>query len=330
MSQQSLDEMPTTPAGGADESSGMGRIESVMGQLQYLMESEYVKLREAKADFAKEKEYYDMLKQKINSTMPREDERLKLNVGGVRHEIRESIAVKNQFFKTLLSGTFSQRDADGHFYIDRDPFFVRHVLNYLRDGAVWDLSKMSQMELEQLRRECEFYMVPELHSKISDMLSSEGAGGVVTASFNTNRTYPYAFNGIFFEINIKKECKLHSVTFIAGERRRIPCDVLLREGGIDGGGQTQKIGVVSEQADKGEAITLHFSSVPLAVGTYTLGFYSMVPSAVTCCPRDESKRPYDANFSLGRTYHITNQKGDWAKKAGEDEFDFCGELALSF
>jgi hypothetical protein len=327
---------PAATTGGAHlsetERSGLSAIEAQMAKLQYLMEREYVNLREAMGDFSKEKEYYEMLKQKINSTMPREDERLKLNVSGTRFEIRESVAIKNPFFKTLLSGTFATRDSDGHFYIDRDPVAVRHIFNFLRDANSINLKHFSVMELEHLRLEAEFYMLPDLAARIDAALATESAAlGMTTGTYNTNlRSWAAAFNGIFFELTVKRDCKLHSIAFVAGERRRIPCQAFLKEGGLDGNGQTQRIGEVHQQADKGELVPIQFSAVSLTAGTYTLGLYSSSIAAIACCPKDESKRPTYPTFGLGRTYHTTNQRGDWAKRTGEDEYDFCGEIMLSF
>ena len=311
-----------------EDTSGLGHIENKMGELQMLMTTEYVKLKEAKEEFAKQKEYYDNLAQKIKSTMPREDERLKLNVSGSRYEIREAIAVKNMFFKTLLSGTFATKDADGFFYIDRDPVFVRVVLNFLRDGTV-DLSALTPREMAALRGEAEFYMVPELQSKI-DELSSADSSGITTLSFNAQvQSFSHAFNGIFFEVTFKKDVKLHAISFVAGERRRIPCQALYREGPLDGSGDTHRVCEVHQLADRGELVPLTFSTLNFAAGTYTFGLYSTAPNAIACCPRETSRREPNPNVTLGKTYHTTNARGDWGRRAGTDEVDFCGELMLS-
>ena len=311
-----------------EDTAGLGHIENKMGELQMLMTTEYVKLKEAKEEFAKMKEYYDNLAQKIKSTMPREDERLKLNVSGSRFEIRESIAVKNMFFKTLLSGTFATKDSDGNFYIDRDPVYVRVVLNFLRDGTV-DLASFTPRELAALRGEAEFYMVPELQGRIDEINASDSTG-IVTMSCNTQITnFSHAFNGIFFEVTFKRDVKLHAISFVAGERRRIPCQALYREGGLDGSGDTHRICEVHQAADRGELVPMAFSTLSFSAGTYTFGLYSTSPNAIACCPIETSRRETNPNVVLGKTYHTTNARGDWGRRAGSDDVDFCGELMLS-
>ena len=93
-----------------------------------------------------------------------------------------------------------------------------------------------------------------------------------------------------------------------------------------------KIGETDIDATKGEAVTITFSTVALTGASYTIGVYSSsCPTAITACPTTMATRDYAQRHGIiiERSYHTTNARGHWTRRAGQDEFDFVGELGIS-
>lgn len=310
--------------------SGLVTIQEMMDQLQRTMADEYDKLKLQWSIYARDKEEMDRIKARLQGVNVKETDRLKLNVGGVRFEIRQSCTKNNTYFRSLVSETFAEADKDGFFFIDRDPTYVHVIMSYLRNGSV-QFGRYSDSELDAIREDAEFYMMNDLMADIDAYRSKRRSGdGIATCSVNAGRAVTDGFNGVFFEVNVtKKDFKLHSVSFVAGERRKIVGEAYWREGALDSPGNMRKMGVVEQQVEKGQMVTINFSAIPLAPGIHTIGVYSVsCPTAVSVCPRREAQRQF-SGFTIERTYHTTNQKGHFNQRAGEDEFDFCGELAIS-
>lgn len=322
---------PAAPTADTDlDASGLVTIQEMMDQLQMTMAGEYDKLKTQWSIYSKDKEEMDRIKARLQGVNVKETDRLKLNVGGTRFEIRQSCTKNNTYFRSLVSETFTEADKDGFFFIDRDPTCIPMIMSYLRNGTI-AFNRFSDSELEGIREDAEFYMMNDLMSDIDAYRSKRRSGdGIAACSINASRPVTDGFNGIFFEINVsKKDFKLHSISFVAGERRKIVGEAYWREGSIDGQGNMRKIGVVEQQVEKGQMVTVTFSAIPLNPGMHTIGVYSVsCPTAVAVCPRREAQRQFPG-FTVERTYHTTNQKGHFNQRAAEDEFDFCGELAVS-
>lgn len=311
--------------------TGLPIMHEQMVQLERTMADEYDKIKERWIEYAKDKEELDRIRNRIASVSVNELDRMKLNVGGSRFEIRATCAKGNTYFRSLMSGTFQSADADGFYYIDKDPAYVQVILNYLREGTV-DLSEFTDKQLARIAGDAEFYMVQDLQSEIDNFRKVRRSGERITlCQVNMTRGVTDCFNGLFFELNVmKKEFKLHSISFVAGERRKIVGEAYVKEGPLDSAGQARKIGVVEEQVEKGQLVAISFSAIPLPMGTHTIGVYSVsCPTAIAVCPRKESKRQF-AGFTMERSFHTANQKGFFNQRAGEDEYDFSGELAVSF
>jgi hypothetical protein len=89
-----------------------------------------------------------------------------LDVGGETFKTtRASLArVKGSFFEAMVSGRHQNASATGaasEFFIDRDPTHFRHILNFLRTGAVVTLPE-SDAAKEELAIEADFYGVVDL------------------------------------------------------------------------------------------------------------------------------------------------------------------------
>jgi hypothetical protein len=315
---------------GAGGESKMPQIKVTIADLQTMMDEEFETLKSKWAEYERAKEELDRLNGLLSNVVAKETDRLKLNVGGMRFEIRLSCVMSNVFFKSLASGTFADADRDGFFYIDRDPMYMPVIMSHFRKTV--DLTEFSDADIDGIREEADFYMVQDLVDDIdAHRLKKLSAEGILISGINKQRPVSHAFNGVFFEINvIKKDFKLHSISFVAGESRKIVGEAYYKEGGIDSPGQPVKICVVETMATKGSLVTIQFSAIPLALGTHTIGVYSVSsPGAVAVCPRAESSRQFNG-FTLEKSYHTTNSKGYITSRTGENDYDFCGEVAVSF
>ncbi|KAF5897218.1 BTB/POZ domain-containing protein KCTD12-like [Clarias magur] len=101
---------------------------------------------------------------------------IELNVGGQIYVTRHStlLSVPN----SLLWGMFNQhsasqltRDSKGRYFVDRDGFLFRYILDYLRDRnlALPDYFK----ERASLQKEAEFFQLPELARRLRPPLVSK-------------------------------------------------------------------------------------------------------------------------------------------------------------
>src|SRR5690349_16825120 len=81
--------------------SEMTKLEESMQHLTRVLAAEYMDVKNERALLdAEEKRIADLINRTQNFDIP-EHERLKLNVGGTRHEIRASCIRKNIYFKAL-------------------------------------------------------------------------------------------------------------------------------------------------------------------------------------------------------------------------------------
>eukprot|EP01006_Ploeotia_vitrea_P057173 TRINITY_DN68156_c5_g1_i9.p1 TRINITY_DN68156_c5_g1~~TRINITY_DN68156_c5_g1_i9.p1 ORF type:complete len:337 (-),score=25.05 TRINITY_DN68156_c5_g1_i9:40-1050(-) len=86
--------------------------------------------------------------------------KVKLNVGGTHFDTTEGTLLKETdtfFWAMLRSGQWHPDDEDGRYFIDRSPKAFAAVLDYLRDGKMWDLQKFNKDS--KLREEFDFYQL---------------------------------------------------------------------------------------------------------------------------------------------------------------------------
>jgi hypothetical protein len=105
---------------------------------------------------------------------------------------------------------------------------------------------------------------------------------------------------------------------------------LIREGTIQqpGNPQSHKAGEIDQHVVKGVGVTIPLTAMTLHGGrSYVIGVYSS-SCPIIVCGKQDATRSFPA-FSVDRTYHTTDTRGSYTRKAGEDEFDFVGELALA-
>jgi len=92
------------------------------------------------------------------------DEIIRLDVGGKRFHTSLStlLTERNTFFTCMFSGAFPpKKQEDGTYFIDRDPRWFGVILNYLR-GKPISLESLTEVELEDLLLEVEFYQINSL------------------------------------------------------------------------------------------------------------------------------------------------------------------------
>uniref|UniRef100_A0A0E0BAX1 BTB domain-containing protein n=1 Tax=Oryza glumipatula TaxID=40148 RepID=A0A0E0BAX1_9ORYZ len=96
-----------------------------------------------------------------------------LNIGGSRYETTADTLTQRDpgsLLAAALSGAAAHglpTTEDGAVFVDRDGELFRHVLNWLRDGAV---PALADAEYRQLLREAEYYRLPGLIDCISERI----------------------------------------------------------------------------------------------------------------------------------------------------------------
>lgn len=102
---------------------------------------------------------------------------MSLNVGGVIFMTRKStLKASNSFFSGLVA---SCEEHNAPIFVDRDPTFFRHILNYMRGAKTYPNDESS---VQQLIVEAEFYSMVEyvqfLREKIDEVRKDGIAHGL--------------------------------------------------------------------------------------------------------------------------------------------------------
>ncbi|XP_066515302.1 BTB/POZ domain-containing protein KCTD12.2 [Hoplias malabaricus] len=107
-------------------------------------------------------------------------ELVELNVGGQVYVTRRSTLLSVP--DSLLGRMFGQQepaelstDSKGRFFLDRDGFLFRYILDYLRDGKL--VLPDYFRERAGLRREAEFFELRELARRLAPIVSKENSVG---------------------------------------------------------------------------------------------------------------------------------------------------------
>ncbi len=88
-----------------------------------------------------------------------------LNVGGTLfHTSTATLCQEPSYLAGLFSGNFDGApNAQGQYFIDRDPRFFSAILNYLRTRRFSiDMTTLSELDQELLQCELEFYCIESL------------------------------------------------------------------------------------------------------------------------------------------------------------------------
>ncbi|EGD75380.1 hypothetical protein PTSG_06457 [Salpingoeca rosetta] len=142
-----------------DSERGIQRVQ----QLAAALVEEAEKLQRGQNALAQEKANWEAQARKLAScVVPRS--RVQIDVGGTVFTTSKQTLTKfaNSFFASMFSGRHElQPEDDGSFFVDRDPFVFRHVLNFMR-GQPPQLEELSDVELKALKQDAQFYQLPEL------------------------------------------------------------------------------------------------------------------------------------------------------------------------
>lgn len=306
-----------------------------MQQLREGFVEEYDCLEQNWSEYARLKESIDHLHERIMSATVLESERLRLNIGGKRFEIRESMVKNNAYFRSLRNpSSFSPSDADGFYFINRDPDYIPVVMRYLRCGRI-ALGRYSALELKLIREEGEFYMLHDLVAEIdAHVRQRQFVSGheiaIPSSAFPTEGCE--CVTGIFLEIEVLVEqMQLSALAFLAGERRKIVSEAHYKEGGIDSPGQLVCVGRSEQQAGKRDVVTVALNKPQiLSKGLHTVGIYSASGTAAIMVLRRKGGPMFSCNFfAIRQTYHTTNAKGLVHQRAEVNTMGFCGKLVVS-
>ncbi|XP_015687896.1 BTB/POZ domain-containing protein KCTD12-like [Protobothrops mucrosquamatus] len=105
---------------------------------------------------------------------------VELNVGGQVYLTRHSTlqGMPGSFLWDLFSQQSAQslaRDSKGRFFIDRDGFLFRYILDYLRDRQLVLPERFP--ERSRLQREAEFFKLPDLAKSLAPKISKQDSLG---------------------------------------------------------------------------------------------------------------------------------------------------------
>uniref|UniRef100_A0A8C6XTY4 BTB domain-containing protein n=1 Tax=Naja naja TaxID=35670 RepID=A0A8C6XTY4_NAJNA len=105
---------------------------------------------------------------------------VELNVGGQVYLTRHStlLGMPGSFLCDLFSQQSAQslaRDSKGRFFVDRDGFLFRYILDYLRDRQLVLPERFP--ERSRLQREAEFFKLPELAKSLAPKISKQDSLG---------------------------------------------------------------------------------------------------------------------------------------------------------
>eukprot|EP01126_Amoeba_proteus_P013596 TRINITY_DN15818_c0_g1_i5.p1 TRINITY_DN15818_c0_g1~~TRINITY_DN15818_c0_g1_i5.p1 ORF type:complete len:325 (-),score=48.02 TRINITY_DN15818_c0_g1_i5:142-1116(-) len=124
------------------------------------------KLEEERNQFKEEKEAFQAELDKFQATQAEmrrcakgSADKIRLNVGGTLFSMyRDTLLVPGSFFEAMLGSSQWQPDADGEYFIDRNPRFFGSILSYLRLG-MWD--RFTPEEVKLLHAELDYYLIPK-------------------------------------------------------------------------------------------------------------------------------------------------------------------------
>jgi len=152
--------------------------EQLVIQFAQILEAEYLKLLEKQNEIERQSKLLEDQQRNLSfiPTVFNQDERIiKLNVGGV-------IFMTTKLSLTSQKGTFFEKefsqksnlpkDENGAYFIDRDPTYFRHILNFLRHGTM-NIEILSNNEKIEILDQAKFYNIPLLLQFLSPKVISE-------------------------------------------------------------------------------------------------------------------------------------------------------------
>eukprot|EP01112_Ceratiomyxa_fruticulosa_P004224 TRINITY_DN1465_c1_g1_i3.p1 TRINITY_DN1465_c1_g1~~TRINITY_DN1465_c1_g1_i3.p1 ORF type:complete len:346 (-),score=75.60 TRINITY_DN1465_c1_g1_i3:92-1129(-) len=144
----------------------LNAIETQKGLLK-----EKEKLQKEKEEFEREKELFQKQRSNDNnnngnivSSGSSGSKIVRLNVGGqiFTTTMDTLTSCKGSYFDAMFSGRFAlKREPDGTIFIDRDPTYFRHILNFLR-GSLPPIDELRRDILVEIKNEADYYQLNDL------------------------------------------------------------------------------------------------------------------------------------------------------------------------
>lgn len=111
----------------------------------------------------------------VSSLASHGDEIVTFNIGGhiystTRATIAANVGAQSRLALTVANRAGARLDRNGHYFIDRDGVYFRHILNYFRDQKLCLPENFA--ELDQLRAEATYYQIDRLVDEIENRLNA--------------------------------------------------------------------------------------------------------------------------------------------------------------
>mmetsp|Transcript_24792 Transcript_24792/g.41949 ORF Transcript_24792/g.41949 Transcript_24792/m.41949 type:complete len:315 (+) Transcript_24792:22-966(+) len=118
------------------------------------MEAEMVAFDEKKAE-------WDALVAKVTEHATAAPRKIKLDIGGEKFTTTKETLLRFQdsFFYAMIGSGHWSPDEDGVYFVDRDPAYFRHVMEFMRSGNTSFFS-LAGGEYTKVKEEFEFYQLP--------------------------------------------------------------------------------------------------------------------------------------------------------------------------
>jgi hypothetical protein len=169
------------------------RLESIETQIEGQMK-----------DLQTREEKWQKMEEQVKEIISKENEIVKLNVGGKRFATRTETLLKIKdtlFYKMILSKKFDLRD---EIFFDRSPKIFPYLLDYLRYGTI-NYKRFSKDEMEELKVEAEYFEFGDILSYLEERMKEVE---IVKMEFSG----PYYYSNIIVGTNNHEDLKDRSMT----------------------------------------------------------------------------------------------------------------------
>jgi hypothetical protein len=140
----------------------MEHVTELATQLTNAVQKAQKALQSEREAFDSERTVWEQTVKKMNQTAV--GNRITLDIGGTKFATSKNtlLAFPNSYLAVMFSGVRDiKAEEDGSFFIDRDPYVFRHILNFMR-GHNFNLDRLTSQECEALEEDAEFYQVQPL------------------------------------------------------------------------------------------------------------------------------------------------------------------------
>jgi hypothetical protein len=169
------------------------KLESIESQLDGQMKE--LEIREEK---------WNKMQILVNDIIKNQNEIVTFNVGGKMFATKTDtlLNIKDTlFYKLIVSNKFNLKE---EIFIDRSPYLFPYILDYIRFKKI-NYKRFSKEELEELRKDCEYYEIGDICVYLDDQLKE-----IDFVNFQSSGSYTY--NNQTAGTNSVKDLKDKSLT----------------------------------------------------------------------------------------------------------------------